>query len=307
MPNWNEVIFEIQQEQQRNPNQNPLDTVRRKYLRKVSEITGRNTIAYYSGWLQKPQFSDTAVNDKDKSGFMLAINKLDRTKGLDLILHTPGGDIAATESLVDYLYSMFKKDIRVIVPQISMSAGTMIALASKEIIMGNHSNLGPIDPQMGGLACQAVLDEFETAKEDIKHNPQSAALWQMIIGKYHPTFLGSCRHAIEWSEKMVFEWLKWNMCNGDEDRVTKIIKTFAKHDIQKSHARHISKSECREIGLNIVDLEANQHLQDAVLTTHHAFMHTFNNTFCVKIIENQFGVAYVEQNAPVQPPTPNQR
>ncbi len=63
-----------------------------------------------------------------------------------MILHTPGGDIAATESIVDYLYCMFDKDIRVIVPQISMSAGTMIALASKEIVMGKHSNLGPIDP-----------------------------------------------------------------------------------------------------------------------------------------------------------------
>ena len=166
MPNWNEVIHEIHEEQKRNPNLNSLDTVRRKYLNKVSQITGRNTIAYYSGWLQKPKAPDTAVNDKDKSGFMLTINKLDRSKGLDLILHTPGGDIAATESLVDYLYSMFDKNIRVIVPQISMSAGTMIAFASKEIVLGKHSNLGPIDPQMGGLACQAVLNEFEQAKED---------------------------------------------------------------------------------------------------------------------------------------------
>ena len=83
MPNWNEVIVEIQQEQNKNPHLNALDTVRRKYLKKVSEITNRNTIAYYSGWLQKPQAPDTAVNDKDKSGFMLAIHKLDRTKGLD--------------------------------------------------------------------------------------------------------------------------------------------------------------------------------------------------------------------------------
>ncbi len=63
-------------------------------------MTGRNTIAYYSGWLQKSGAPDTAVNDKDKSGFMLTINKLDKLKGLDLVLHTPGGDIAATESLV---------------------------------------------------------------------------------------------------------------------------------------------------------------------------------------------------------------
>lgn len=295
MPNWNEVLFEMQKEQEQNPNQNALDTVRRKYLRKVSEITKRNVIAYYSGWLQKPQAADTAVNDKDKSGFMLVINKLDRTKGLDLILHTPGGDIAATESLVDYLYSMFGKDIRVIVPQISMSAGTMIALASKEIVMGKHSNLGPIDPQMGGLACQAVLNEFEQAKEDIRQNPQSAPLWQAIISKYHPTFLGSCKQAIEWSEKMVSEWLNKNMCNGDEKRVAKIIGTFANHTIQKSHARHISKNECQEVGLIITDLEDNQDLQDAVLTTHHSFMHTFSNTFRVKIIENHNGITYSEE------------
>ncbi|MFT4522935.1 MAG: ClpP class serine protease [Bacteroidia bacterium] len=131
MPNWNEVLLEIQEEHNANPNESALDKVRRKYLKQVSDLTGRNVIAYYSGCLQKPKSPDTAVNDKDKSGFMLAIHKLYKSKGLDLILHTPGGDLAATESVVDYLYSMFGLDIRVIVPQISMSAGTMIALSSK--------------------------------------------------------------------------------------------------------------------------------------------------------------------------------
>ncbi len=301
MPNWSEVLLEIHQEQQKNPKANPLDTVRRKYLRKVSDLTKRNVIAYYSGWLQKPGAPDTAVNDKDKSGFMLAIHKLDKSKGLDLLLHTPGGDIAATESLVDYLYSMFGKNIRVIVPQISMSAGTMIALSAKEIIMGKHSNLGPIDPQMGGLACQAVLDEFRQAKEDIKRNPQSAALWQVIISKYHPTFLGACQQAIEWSEKMVSKWLEENMCTENKESVKEIMKTFADHKKQKSYARHISKKECEEVGLKILSLERNQDLQDAVLTTHHAFMHTFSNTTSVKLIENHFGVAYIEESIRQQP------
>ena len=304
MPNWSEVLVEIQQAQQTNPTINPLDAVRRKYLKKVSDLTGRNTIAYYSGWLQKPGAADTAVNDKDKSGFMLAIHKLNKEKGLDLILHTPGGDIAATESLVDYLYNMFGKNIRVIVPQISMSAGTMIALSAKEIIMGKQSNLGPIDPQMGGLACQAVINEFQQAKEDIKKNPHSAALWQVIIGKYHPTFLGACRQAIEWSEKMVSKWLEENMCGGDKKAVENILRTFSDHKKQKSHARHISKIECEEVGLNIGSLEDDQELQDAVLTTHHAFMHTFSNTSAVKIIENHNGIAYIETSVPQARPQP---
>lgn len=296
MPNWNEVIEEIRAEQLANAHVNALDTIRRKYLKSISDITGRNVIAYYSGWLQKPGSIDTAVNDKDKSGFMLTIHKLDKAKGLDLILHTPGGDTAATESLVDYLYSIFDKNIRVIVPQICMSAGTMIALSSAEIIMGKHSNLGPIDPQMGGLACQAVLKEFERAKEDVKQNPSSAALWQVIIGKYHPTFLGACQQANDWSERMVTKWLSENMCVGAPEKVSEIIKTFTDHTEQKSHSRHISKHECEQVGLNIVGLEDNQDLQDAVLTTHHAFMHTFSHTNCVKIIENHNGIAYIEQS-----------
>lgn len=299
MPNWNEVLAEMQMVQQSNANVNPLDVVRRKYLKKVSECTGRNVIAYYSGWLQKPKAIGVSVSDKDKSGFMLAIHRMDKSKGLDLILHTPGGDIAATESIVYYLYSIFGKNIRVIVPQISMSAGTMIALSSKEIIMGKHSNLGPIDPQIGGVPCQGVIDEFNQAKEDVRHNPHSASLWQVIISKYHPTFLGTCQKAIEWSNEMVSKWLNDNMCNGDKSKVEAIMSTFSDHKVQKSHARHISKQECENVGLNIVTLESDQDLQDAVLTTHHAFMHTFSNTPSVKIIENHDGVAYVENHQPL--------
>lgn len=293
MPNWKEVLEEIQREQS-NKTPNPLDFVRRKYLSLIEKRTGRNTIAYYSGWLQKPQSPDTIVNDKDKNALMVNIHRLDRSRGLDLILHTPGGDLAATESIVDYLYSMFGKDIRAIIPQISMSAGTMIALSCNQIMMGKQSNLGPIDPQIGGVACQAVLDEFEQAKKDLKTNPSSAALWQVIISKYHPTFLGMCTNAIDWSEKLAEEWLQRNMCGGNAPLAKKILKEFSDHKMNKSHARHISKEKCKEIGLKVVDMEQDNELQDLILTTHHAFMHTFVNSLSVKIVENHLGVAYIE-------------
>ena len=133
MPGWNDILVEIQGAGSVH------DITRRKYLKKLSDLTGRNTIAYYSGWLQKGEIARQGVtgfdvNDDDKNGFMATIHDLDRDKGLDLLLHTPGGDTAATESLVDYLRSMFGTDIRAIVPQLAMSAGTMIALATKEVI-----------------------------------------------------------------------------------------------------------------------------------------------------------------------------
>jgi len=304
MPNWKEVLAEIQNESLK-AIPNPLDVVRRKYLSEIHKKTGRNVIAYYSGWLQRPNAIDSIVNDKDKSAFMLNIHKLDRKKGLDLILHTPGGDLAATESIVDYWNQMFGNNIRAIIPQISMSAGTMMAFSCKEIIMGKQSNLGPIDPQIGGVACQAVLDEFRKAKADIKSNPQSAPLWQVIISKYHPTFLGECQNSIDWSEKLALGWLKRNMCNGNETLAKKILKEFSDHKTNKSHARHISKDRCKEIGVPVVDMEDDNVLQDLILTVHHSFMHTFAQTNATKIVENHIGVAYIEslplQGSPQMP------
>src|SRR5882724_11588298 len=98
MPNWNEVLREIQLSQRHA--QASLDSIRRKYLKALHRHTGRNVIANYSGWLSKPGVAQTEINDEDKNGFMMAVHRMDRGRGLDLILHTPGGSIASTQSIV---------------------------------------------------------------------------------------------------------------------------------------------------------------------------------------------------------------
>lgn len=179
MPNWNEILDEIR------ASGSTHDIVRRRYLKQLQRLTGRNTIIYYSGWLQKPGVNGIHVNDADKNGFMTVTHKLDRSKGLDLILHTPGGETAATESLVDYLRSMWGTNIRAIIPQLAMSAGTMIACSCSEIIMGKQSSLGPIDPQFKGIPAHGVVEEFTRAYTEIKADPSKIAVWQPIIAKYN--------------------------------------------------------------------------------------------------------------------------
>ena len=142
--------------------------------------------------LNRQGFGGFEVDDGDKNGFMATIHNMDRSKGLDLLLHTPGGQTAATESLVDYLHAMFGTDIRAIIPQLALSAGTMIACACKEIVMGKHSSLGPIDPQINGLPAHGIRDEFTTAAEQIKKDASRIAVWQPIIARYHPTLVGEC-------------------------------------------------------------------------------------------------------------------
>lgn len=172
MPSWNDILKEYQGAT------SPIDLLRRKYLNKLHAVTGRNVIAYYSSFLQHPQFSSQSmINDNDKNGFMNAINGLNTEKGLDLILHTQGGDTAATESLVDYLRSIFDTNIRAIIPQIAMSGGTMIACSCKSIVMGKQSSLGPYDPQYGGVSAHGLIEEFSTAKQEVAKNPATIPIW----------------------------------------------------------------------------------------------------------------------------------
>lgn len=295
MPAWGRVLSEIGSKQ--TEGQQAVDLVRRKYLRALQKHTGRNVIAYYSGWLFKPPTApNLSVGDEDMNGFMAAVHKLDRAKGLDLILHTPGGDIAATESLVKYLWVMFDKNIRVIVPQLAMSAGTMIACAAKSVVMGKQSSLGPIDPQVGGVPAQGVLDEFQMAVQSIQQNPASAPLWQQVVSRYHPSFLLECAQAIRWSREMVSGWLKENMFAGNHGQAAiadGVVNYLSDHSITATHSRHLSLSKCEEIGLKVERLEDDEKLQDLVLTVHHAYMHTFSMSQAVKIVENHLGVASV--------------
>ena len=298
MPNWSDVLQEINGLKAQIQNTSPLDIVRRKYLEQLSKYTNRSTIAYYSAWLTRsPNAPNLSINDADKNALMAVIHRVDRQKGLDLILHTPGGSLAAAESLVDYLRRMFGHDIRAIVPQIAMSAGTMIACACKEIVMGKESNLGPIDPQLNGVPAHGVIAEFSQAIEQIKKDPSSLAVWQMIIGKYHPTFLGECQNAIEWSKEVVQEWLKAAMLKGQRraaGKAKKIVGALSDHEATRSHSRHIHIDDCIKMGLKIVKLEDDNTLQDLVLTVHHAFMQTFSEAQMVnKIVENHMGTAMV--------------
>ncbi|MGA2363076.1 MAG: S49 family peptidase [Candidatus Aminicenantales bacterium] len=292
MPNWSGLLNNIKALGSVN------DVLRRKYLKELSEKTKRNTIIYYSGWLQKPGVPFALINDDDKNGFMATINKLDRSLGLDLILHTPGGETAATESIVDYLRQMFGTNIRAIVPQLAMSGGTMIACACKSILMGKESSLGPVDPQLNGIPAHGVIEEFTRAHQEIRADPSKIPVWQPIIAKYPPAFIGECQKAITWSVQLLQDWLKTGMFQGEANpdaKIGGIARELTDHALTLSHARHLSAEKCVAMGLKVEMLESDQQLQDAVLSVHHACMLTLSQTSAVKMIENQEGTAFIQQ------------
>lgn len=296
MPGWDDILNEIQ----RFPG--PHDAVRRQYLARLADYTKRNAIAYYSAWLSKPDCPNVDITDNDMNGFMNAVKSLDTSKGLDLILHTPGGQPTAAESIVKYLRSKFHNDIRAIVPQMAMSAGTMIACAAKEIIMGKQSSLGPIDPQFNGIPAFNIKHEFEQAKKDLQKNSKNFDYWRILLSKYPAAFVNTAIDAINLSDVLLREWLGSCMFDAqspaDTVIVNRIVAALNDHNGPKSHARHYNIDYCQSIGLRITPLENDQDLQDLVLSVHHSFQHTFASSTAVKIVENHIGKAIIMNASP---------
>lgn len=307
MPNWHEILDELNDHQQSHTlaASQTMDRVRRKYLLALSDITGRNVIAYYSGFLTKPRVEGIDINDDDINAFMACVHGLDRSKGLDLILHTPGGAIAATESLTKYLHHMFRGDIRAIVPQIAMSAGTMIALSCRSVVLGEHSSLGPIDPQIGGIPADVVVTEFLRAYEEIKADPLKAHVWAPILSRYMPSFLTQCEYAVEWSKTFVRTSLESNMLRDLPERAERaagIVAALSSAALNKAHDKHIHYDTLQGLGVAVERLEDTPQLQDAVLSVHHCFAHTMASTTALKVVENHLGRATVRHMAQPMPP-----
>ena len=303
MPAWGKLLTELQPHINEKGDSIPaltFDELRTKYILALSTKTGRNVIAYYSGWLKPGKTENIDINDTDLTGFMNAIQGLDCSIGLDLILHTPGGNPTATEGIVKYLQSKFNGNIRVIVPQMAMSAGTMLACSAKTIIMGKHSCLGPIDPQYGGTPAHNIIQEFKEAKANLDNNPDAKPYWELQLKKYPVAFFYSVLDAINLSSALATEWLtEYMFADTPKTKVKKDVAKIVKklNANSKSHSRHFVYDFCKNLGLKVEALEADQELQELVLSVHHSFIITLDATTSTKIIENQKGARYVSKQS----------
>jgi len=293
------------------------DKVRRKYLKRLNNYTKRDTIVYASDFTSTKTISIPAsaisISTEDIQGFMSANKELKGDK-LDLILHSPGGSADAAEQIINYLRARYKH-IRVIIPQNAMSAATMLSCAADEIIMGKHSAIGPIDPQItfptatGQFTAPAhtILNEFEQAKKEIIANPNIAPLWMGKVQSIPPGFLQMCTSSIEMAKTKVKTWLELYMFKDDKDKTTKankISEWLGSYNNHKTHGKPISIKDAKRHELKVTALEDDEKLQDLVLSVYHAIQVTFQTSSCLKLIENHNGKGWFLSVNIQPPPTP---
>ena len=283
----------------------------RQCTARIAEHYDRNVLYYASSFLQKPQIPGlcTAMNMEDINGFLAGIHGHDFSKGLLLMLHTPGGMGEAAQTIVDFLRSKYS-DIDFLVPTYAMSAGTMIALGCDRIIMGRQSQLGPTDPQLivgnRPFSAHSIVEQFEEAKGEIAGNPVLAHAWAPVLRSFGPALLQEARKSISYGQTLVQDWLQKFMFSGRPDPAG-LANSVAAHfggNQHGSHGRRIDRNEARQQQLEIIDLEDDQILQEEVLTLYHLSTIAFEMGPAAKTVmssNGRFWIKNMQMEVSVQP------
>jgi ClpP class serine protease len=96
------------------------------------------------------------INIEDSEAILRAIRLTPNKMPIDIVLHTPGGLVLATEQIAHALVQ-HKGKVSVFIPHYAMSGGTLLSLAADEIVMDENAVLGPVDPQLGQYPASSIL------------------------------------------------------------------------------------------------------------------------------------------------------
>ncbi|MBR8835948.1 MAG: ATP-dependent Clp protease proteolytic subunit [Stigonema ocellatum SAG 48.90 = DSM 106950] len=177
------------------------------------------------------------ITIEDSEQILRAIRLTPPDVPIDLILHTPGGLVLATEQIARALIRHQAK-VTVFVPHYAMSGGTMLALAADEIVMDANAVLGPVDPQLGNYPAASIIKVVE-------EKPISEIDDQTLI------MADLSRKAIDQVQRFVRTLLKDNIPNEKvhPDNIEKIVTAITTGRV--THDYPITVEEATEMGLPI--------------------------------------------------------
>jgi hypothetical protein len=237
-----------------------------RLIKRYQQEYGRKLVIYiaffpHPGGIITNEDSETIENvlrSCDMSGF----------EGLDLMLHSPGGLPQAAGDIIRVCRT-YAPSFRVIVPNMAMSAATVLAMGSDKIVMSDTSKLGPIDPQMvyqtkEGTFVRAANSFIQAFGSLVNEANQLAGANRPIAAHLHlltkqdPSWIIECVRARNATTDLAFRVLKDSMLKGkSDDEVRGVVKSFLDIGDQSSHGRTINPNEAKQMGLDIEQVDRN--------------------------------------------------
>lgn len=248
------------------PSQSPLFWVSQKdrYLRQIlirdiQAVTHRTLLVYFGN-----RYEPSDIDQRDIALMKELCTDIDGSP-VDLMLETSGGMTDATEGLVSLIQEL-APDLRVIVPNAAKSNGTLLCLAAQSIVMGATSELGPIEPSVGGVPCTIL------AEEDVKRD--NFALHKFAV------------YSLQQSRSLAKELLSNGMMKGkDEATIERAVKALSGRDVYFSHGSVINHREAKDLGLNIEYLPPDNEIWKKIWLLYCMYDHDCRRDRYMKVFE----------------------
>ena len=178
------------------------------------------------------------IDIDDSEQLLRAIRMTPPEMPIDLLLHTPGGLVLASDQIAHALKRHAGR-VTVIVPHYAMSGGTLVALAADEILMDPDAVLGPVDPQLGSLprGSWPAASILKALEQDNPNRDDET----LILGDV-------ARKAIDQVRATVRELLDGRVPDAEADRLAALLS-----EGRWTHDYPIRLEEARLLGLPVSD------------------------------------------------------
>jgi len=232
-------------------------------LAAVRDLLGAEPIIYATGNRQPVKLFGTQIASDVLPLLGQHLDQIGQVERIALVLHTMGGSLDAPWPFVNMLWR-HAKELLVVVPVRALSAGTLMALGAKRIVMGPHAFLSPVDPirsvgaekESGSIQVEDVLGYVDFVCDRVGIRDQEALVQALkdLTSEVKPTVLGSIHRTRLLIERLSRNLLELHMKqSSDRARVDKIVD-FLTHSLF-THQHLIPPGEAKAvIGLPVEEL-----------------------------------------------------
>jgi hypothetical protein len=269
-----------------------LTAERKKQLKKISELRGGDRdILVFAADLNEEK-APISIGYADLLPFNDQLANLNKKK-IDIILETPGGSGEIAEDIVRLLHDKYE-EVGIIIPGYAKSAGTIIAMAADEILMGKTSALGPIDAQITWqgkrFSAHALLQGMDKIKQEIETTGVLNKAYIPILQGISPGEIQNAQNALDFAKILVTDWLarykfkSWETHSTTSQPVTEedkkkrareIADKLCDHGFWLTHGRSVKIADLEKMRVKITDYSKTPDLNEAITKYYTLLQMTF--------------------------------
>jgi len=230
--------------------------IRQELIRSIQEKKKNTKIITYFSKYGHPA---AMINPDDTKPIDDLLRSIDFAENLELIIHSSGGLPENARKIIK-MCREYCKNFTIVVPDAAKSAATIIALGADKIIMGNTSELGPIDPQFiipvptqQGIIQQvrpawAIVRGFEeTIKDAIDENGKIKVAYIPILNNVDISLVKEAREAMKNAKRIAEEFLKNGMLRNNHKKAEETAKQLTYAEKYTIHAYLIDWKEASDL------------------------------------------------------------